>query len=229
MTIGSLIVDFSVFPEGDGSQIRESDFLNSAANQDSSWLKSTQTLYQGASGGVATTVSSSSYANSNQTSPPLMTRCADGCTGALAASGAVVAVVCIFVALAWLRYSKRRDAEERSKLGIASAGDFPISTSSRQPSQIVASSAGEADDDEFVSDDHEEMVIPQRRVGNNANINRSGRAAVSSNYNNNNNSSVGSPAKSNIRLKSPRNVFFSPQPRSASAGRSSSSAGRRRY
>jgi len=221
MTIGSLIVDFSVFPEGDGSQIRESDFLNSAANQDSSWLKSTQTLYQGASGGVATTVSSSSYANSNQTSPPLMTRCADGCTGALAASGAVVAVVCIFVALAWLRYSKRRDAEERSKLGIASAGDFPV------VSQIVASSAGEADDgDEIVNDDHEEMVIPQRRVGNNANVNRSGRSAV---YTNNNNSSIGSPAKSNIRLKSPRNVFFSPQPRSASAGRSSSSAGRRRY
>jgi hypothetical protein len=120
-TVASLAVDFTVFPSSDGAQIRESSFLaasNGNNGEDTTWLSSTQSVFAAASGGQSFTVLSARYENAAQTQPPTNSVCADGCAGALTAAGVLVFVLCIFLAWAWIRYSKARDEEVREQYGI---------------------------------------------------------------------------------------------------------------
>jgi hypothetical protein len=118
MSLGSLLIDFSVFPYIDGAQIRETSFLNSYLSDDTSWLSNTQTVYQRISGGVSFTVISSKYKTDNTTQPPLSSVCSDGCAGAVGGAAAIVVVLTIFVAWAWVKHTKQRDVEVRDQLGV---------------------------------------------------------------------------------------------------------------
>jgi hypothetical protein len=141
VTVGSLVVDFSVAPAVDGTQLRESAFLALGSAPSTAWLAETLPLYPASASRDEVAVTSARYADPNQTPPAMLSQCGAQCGGYIAAGGVVLFVVVVFLFWAWRRKAKADDAAERKRLDDIIAAAEPTDPA---PAAAAAAAAGAA-------------------------------------------------------------------------------------